>query len=116
MIVDMRTFVLDGWTDSMEPPLRVFQTVFFPNPVKVTATAGLSMTSIGATDSEAGTAGAVIWKVGIARPGGHATDTVDLSSTFRSNQGTFDNCVFVTFALSLRKAAGVGMYTVQIHG
>ena len=116
MIVDTRTFVLDGWTETMEPPLRVFQTVFFPNPVTVTATAALSMTSIGAEDSTAGTAGAVIWKVGIARPGGRATDTVDLSSTFRSNQGTFERCVFVTFALSLRKAAGVGMYAVHIHG
>jgi hypothetical protein len=40
MITDARTFVLEGWTDSMNPPLRVFQTVFFPTLVKVTATAG----------------------------------------------------------------------------
>jgi hypothetical protein len=100
----------------MDPPLRLFQTVFFPTSAKITATAALSMASIGSTPESAGTAGAVIWKVGIARPGGGATDTVDLFDSFEHNGVTFERCVFVTFALSLRKAAGVGQYTVLIHG
>jgi hypothetical protein len=116
MIADVRTFVLSGRNDVMEPPIRFFQTIFFSTPTKVTATAALSMVSIGSTQQSAGTAGAVIWKVGIARPGGGATDTVDLSDSFEHNGGTFERCIFVTFALSLRMAAGVGLYTVSIHG
>ena len=116
MITDVRTFVLDGWWNTIDPPLRLFQTVFFPTPTKVTATAALSMTSIGISPPESGVAGAVIWKVGIARPEGRATDTVDLSNTWRNNNGTFERCVFITFALSLRKAAGVGVFTVHVHG
>lgn len=116
MITNVRTWFSSGWTDSADPPLRVFHTMFFPTPTKVTATAALSMVSIGHRGGTAGTAGAVIWKVGIARPGGRATDTLDLSGTFDNNGGTFERCVFVTFALSLRVAAGVGKYTVYIHG
>lgn len=115
MITDVRTLSLSGWTNDIDPPTRVFQTIFFPSPTKVTATAALGMTSIGRTGNSAGTAGAVIWKVGIARPTGRATDTVDLSGSWRV-EGTFERCVFITFALSLRKAAGVGQYTVLVHG
>jgi hypothetical protein len=115
VITDVRTLALSGWTDAIDPPARVFQTLFFSKPTKVTATATLSMTSIGHTSDTAGTAGAVIWKVGIARPTG-GTDTVDLSDSFEHNSGTFERCVFITFALSLRKAAGVGQYAVFVDG
>ena len=115
MLTNVRTFAVDGWTDSMEPPLRVFQTAFFSTPTKVTATAALSVVSLGLSNWVPGTAGASIWKVGIARPGGAGTDTVDLSSAWNT-QGTFERCVFVTFVLSLRNAAGVGVFTVHTHG
>jgi len=115
VIADVRTLSLNGWTNDIDPPTRLFQTIFFPTPTKVTATAALAMTSIGQTVDTAGTAGAVIWKVGIARPTGGATDTVDLSDGWHT-EGTFERCVFITFALSLRKAAGVGQYTVLVHG
>ena len=115
MITNVRTLSLSGWTNDIDPPTRVFQTIFFPSPTKVTATAALSVTSLGRTGDTGGTAGAAIWKVGIARPTGRQTDTVDLSSSWRV-EGTFERCVFITFVLSLRKAAGVGQYTVLVHG
>jgi hypothetical protein len=100
----------------MEPPLRLFHTVFFPTPRTVTATASISEASIGSEGDFAGTVGALIWKVGIVRPDGRGTDAVDLSQSFAHNHRTFDRCIFVTFALSLRRATGVGLYMVQVHG
>jgi hypothetical protein len=116
MIVDVRTFALDGRSESLDPPLRIFQTMFFATPTKVTAFAALTATSIGDSAGVAGTAGASIWKIGIARPDGRSTDTVDLSSDFTNNSGTFERCVFITFVLSLRNAYGVAVFEAQIHG
>jgi len=116
MIVDVRTFALDGHNDAFEPPVRVFQTMFFSTPTKVTAFAALTKVSIGDSAGVAGTAGAGIWKVGIATPDGRATNTVDLSSSFNNNSGTFERCVFITFVLSLRLADAVGIFEAQIHG
>ena len=115
MITDVRTLSLSGWTNVMDPPTRVFQTVFFPTPTKVTATAAMAVVSLGASGDTGGTAGAAIWKVGIARPSGRATDTVNLSDAWHV-EGTFERCVFITFVLSLRMAAGIGQYTVLVHG
>ena len=104
---------LSGWHNEIDPPLRLFQTVFFREPTTVHATAALSMVSLGRTEHVGGTAGASIWKAGVARGGG--TDTLDLSETW-NNAVELERCVFITFVLSLRKAAAVGLFTVYIHG
>jgi hypothetical protein len=115
MITEIKTFTVQGWNGEMDPPLRVFQTVFFPKPTKVVATACLSAVSTGRSVQEAGTAGASIWKVGLTNGRG-GTDTHDLSQSFLNSGRVFDGCVFVTFVLSLRMAAGVGLFTVSTHG
>jgi hypothetical protein len=115
-ITDIQTFSLEGWHDEMDPPLRIFQTVFFHSPVTVTAACALSVVSIGddISSRSAGTAGAAIWKIGVVPPGGRGTDTVDLSSSWRT-EGTFERCTFITFVLSLRKAYGVGTFTASVR-
>jgi hypothetical protein len=115
MITDVRTFFLRGWSGSLDPPVRVFHTVIFPKATTVTATATLSMVSLGAENFVGGTTGAVIWKAGVLNARG-GTDTVDLSDSFDHNGGRFVGCVFLTFCLSLRKAHGVGKFTVYFHG
>jgi hypothetical protein len=115
VISDVRTFFLWGWSDSLDPPVRVFQTVVFSKATTVTLTAMLSMVSLGAENFIAGTAGAVISKVGLLNARG-GTDTVDMSNSFENNGGRFVGCVFVTFCLSLSKARGVGKFTVYFHG
>jgi len=115
MITEIKTHTVYGWHGQMDPPMRLFHTFIFPRPTKVVATACLSMVSTGRSGDSGGTAGASIWKVGLANGRG-GTDTHDLSDHFLNNARVFDGCVFVTFVLSLRMAAGVGAFTVSIHG
>jgi hypothetical protein len=116
-VTDIQTFSLEGWHDQMDPPLRIFQTVFFHSPVTVTATCAMSVVSIGGDLSAgtAGTAGAAIWKAGVVPRGKRGTDTIDLSSSWHT-EGTFERCTFITFVLSLRKASGIGTFTAFVRG
>jgi hypothetical protein len=107
MINEVRTYFIHGRNDELEPTVRLFNTIILPTPTTVTATAKLSMVSLGGTPSEGGLAGAVIWKGG--------TDTLDLSKNWDHNGGKFFGCVFITFALSLRLAFAAGQFTLYIH-
>lgn len=116
MIHHVQTYFLHAISDEIDPPTKIFQTVFVPTK-PVTATIALSLLTFGSQrigeERRSGWGGCLIRKASFAGPNG--AEPVSLTPNFEHNELFVDRCVFVTYQLSVAFGEACALATLFAH-